>query len=443
MNDKDNGKGDAVALSKNDNDEDAGSVLATDAAAAAAAAAACSPPGPVLQAINRILHRRPVATIVHGLYWTVVLSVAVPVSLWVLVLRTVFLLVMRRPRYVAALEEQAPGEEVPSEYAVVITGCDSGFGHELAVRAAAAATSGLAKGRRRFVVFAGCYSKENVGPESRLFRGIDNVHPLLMDVTQDDQVESAVEHVRAWLQSTTTMMKTTTMPGGDGSTSSSTATDKTERRRFLHAVVNNAGVGYGGDTDWLSLEQIQHTMDGACVRACVHARVQNQRTADGCAVRIISSVNGSPLSSRHPCCFVRASQLYGNGSGMQGIFATAQAAGLPNQVQARPHPQRHVHGGLGVAAPVLGSVRGLQARGAVLVGVAPSRAGAVDHSGGNDQPDLSQDPHGIWPRTQASAAVELAFQRNEARVRTRLLEGVSVPCREDHDAVLLEHGRCD
>jgi hypothetical protein len=259
MNDTDNGKGDAVALSKHDDDEDVDAFLAKDAAAAAAAA--CSPPGPVLQSINRILHCPPVATIVHGLHWAVVLSVAVPVSLWVLVLRTVFRLIMRRPRYVAALEEQAPGE-VPSEYAVVITGCDSGFGHELAVRAAAA-TSGLAKGHRRFVVFAGCYSKENVGPESRLFRGIDNVHPLLMDVTQDDQVESAVEHVRAWLQSTTT----TTTSDGDGSSSSSAATDKTERRRFLHAVVNNAGVGYGGDTDWLSVEQIQHTMDGACVRA--------------------------------------------------------------------------------------------------------------------------------------------------------------------------------
>jgi hypothetical protein len=231
-----------------------------------AAAAAASPPGPVLQSINRLLHREPLATVVHGIYWIVVLSAAVPVSVWVLVVRTLYLLV-RRPRYVVfdpPQEEDAIDEAAAAsaaEYAVVITGCDSGFGHELAVRAAAATGNGSnnkGKGRRcPFVVFAGCYSKDNVGPDSVLFRGVDNVRTLHLDVTQDDHVQQAVKHVSAWLQGST-------KDGSDGDGGSDQA-KKTKKRRYLHAIVNNAGVGYGGDADWLSMEQIRHTMDGACI----------------------------------------------------------------------------------------------------------------------------------------------------------------------------------
>lgn len=235
--------------------------------------AAVSSPGPVLQSINRIMHREPLATIVHGVYWIVVLSVAVPVSLWVLVLRTLYLLV-RRPRYLVF--EQSERKEIESagdddqeeglaEHAIFITGCDSGFGHELAVRAATATatTSCGTKGRGRhpFVVFAGCYNKENVGPDSILFRGIDNVHALLLDVTQDNHVQRAVQQVEAWLQAS--------QQDGDGGGGGGEKNNKTRRRRYLHAVINNAGVGYGGDADWLSTQQIQHTMDGAYMSTCV------------------------------------------------------------------------------------------------------------------------------------------------------------------------------
>jgi hypothetical protein len=225
-----------------------------DRVPAEAEAAAASPPGPVGQSINRILHVEPLATFLNGIYWIVVLSVAVPVSVWVLVVRILYLLV-QRPRYVVFIpphEEEDDEEKI--EYAVVITGCDSGFGHELAVRTATAtgnANSNSTGRRCPFVVFAGCYSKDNVGHDSVLFRGIDNVRTLHLDVTQDDHVQQAVRQVEAWLQGS--------KDEGDGDN----RVNKTKKRRYLHAIVNNAGVGYGGDADWLSMEQIRHTMDGA------------------------------------------------------------------------------------------------------------------------------------------------------------------------------------
>jgi hypothetical protein len=230
-----------------------------DRVPAAAEAAAASPPGPVGQSINRILHVEPLATAVHGIYWIVVLSAAVPVSVWVLVVRTLYLFVCR-PRYVVfdPPQEDAIDEAAAHvEYALVITGCDSGFGHELAVRAATATGSGNSKGRCPFVVFAGCYSKDNVGPDSVLFRGIDNVRTLHLDVTQDDHVQQAVKHVSAWLHGS--------MEDGRDGESSDQAKKNKKKRRYLHAIVNNAGVGYGGDADWLSMEQIRHTMDGAYI----------------------------------------------------------------------------------------------------------------------------------------------------------------------------------
>ena len=89
-----------------------------------------------------------------------------------------------------------------SEHAVYTSRCDSGLGHELTVRAATPYKD------RRFVVFAGCYCKEIVGSKSILFRGIDNVHSLHVDVIQDGHVQRTVQQVTAWLLGSTDESRT-------------------------------------------------------------------------------------------------------------------------------------------------------------------------------------------------------------------------------------------
>jgi hypothetical protein len=163
------------------------------------------------------------------------------------------------------------------QLAIVVTGCDSGIGHEVAVHA------GRLASRRRgedggegggdeedgadeevaVTVFAGCLLETSVWGDK--FRGLPHVRPLLMDVTRDDHVRDAVEAVERWLRSEEEEEEgekeqleppATTTAGAAATPAAASA------RRYLHAVVNNAGIGIGADADWLSLDQVQRTMDG-------------------------------------------------------------------------------------------------------------------------------------------------------------------------------------
>lgn len=97
----------------------------------------------------------------------------------------------------------------PTGKAVLITGCDTGFGHELAARL----------DRFGFTVFAGVLFPEGEGAQ-KLARGASKRLKLLkMDVTKADEVEAAISAVRA-----------SGLP--------------------LWAVVNNAGIGFGAFFDW-------------------------------------------------------------------------------------------------------------------------------------------------------------------------------------------------
>lgn len=68
-----------------------------------------------------------------------------------------------------------------SGYAVLITGCDSGFGHQLA----------QCLDQKGFVVFAGCLCPQGAGAQSLARLSSSNLKILKLDVTSDEDVQQA------------------------------------------------------------------------------------------------------------------------------------------------------------------------------------------------------------------------------------------------------------
>ncbi|XP_033735857.1 D-beta-hydroxybutyrate dehydrogenase, mitochondrial-like [Pecten maximus] len=97
---------------------------------------------------------------------------------------------------------------------VVITGCDTGFGHLLAKRL----------DDRGYTVYAGVFSKESPGAKVLQARRSGRLHVIKLDVTQDDDVKKALEYVNAT---------------GQG----------------LWAIVNNAGIDFPGDVELATVDQ--------------------------------------------------------------------------------------------------------------------------------------------------------------------------------------------
>ena len=158
-----------------------------------------SPPGPALQSINAALHREPLASIFHAYFWCLFLVCWTPVAIIALQVRAAIRLVFwllaaaaggHRGR-AAWCDPHRSNQQY--DMAVVITGCDCGFGKELALWAAAAG----------YIVFAGCREKNSS------WEGIlpDRLIPLQMDVTSDEQVAGAVVAVEAWLKGSGTELR--------------------------------------------------------------------------------------------------------------------------------------------------------------------------------------------------------------------------------------------
>jgi len=95
--------------------------------------------------------------------------------------------------------------------AVFITGCDSGFGHELAKRL----------DNLGFSVFAGCLLPEKDGAQELKELCSDRLHIVPIDVTKDEVVEKAAQYVKKSL---------------DG--------------KVLWALVNNAGIAAFTEIEW-------------------------------------------------------------------------------------------------------------------------------------------------------------------------------------------------
>lgn len=106
--------------------------------------------------------------------------------------------------------------------AVLISGCDSGFGFMLAQRLDDIG----------FQVFAGCLFPEGPGAGSLQKSGSKRLHVVSLDVTNEDSIEKAVSYVKQNL--------------GDN---------------LLWGVVNNAGIVEFGELAWIGMESIQKTID--------------------------------------------------------------------------------------------------------------------------------------------------------------------------------------
>lgn len=236
-----------------------------------------TPPGPRWQALNAALHREPWSTIVHAVYWSLVLTVAGPVSIVVLVGQAVYNLTMpwisAHPRAYYHTQQQKQKQQL----AVVITGCDSGFGKELAIWAAQAG----------YTVFAGCLSSQS-------FTNFDDtcIRPMVMDVTREDQVQNAVHIVQQWMNEEAAKPK--------------------EQRRVLHALCNNAGIGVLAPVDIMELADMEKMMQGKEV----HVQGHGTNNSDSVILTLL------------PFYFTihHHSQLFWYGTMLQGIFATFETS---------------------------------------------------------------------------------------------------------------------
>jgi hypothetical protein len=196
-------------------------------------------PSALLHTINGWLHVEPFSTVANVSYWLALLIVTTPLCLVVLPFRGLWKLLARsRPGNATYYDPLASRSNSQSqqqqdskinkdlELAVFISGCDTGFGKEVALLAAS----------RGFVVFAGCLQESSL----KQFQTMDNMSPLIVDVTKDQQVLQAAEIVQEWIHKG----------------------KATGKERALHAVVNNAGIGMGGLIDWMELDFFQKVMDG-------------------------------------------------------------------------------------------------------------------------------------------------------------------------------------
>lgn len=101
---------------------------------------------------------------------------------------------------------------------VLISGCDTGFGHSLAIEL----------DQQGFNVLAGVYNVDNKDTLARKLSSRTTV--FLLDITRQQDIDAALALVKT---------KTST----------------------LHALVNNAGIADGGLIDWISLTSIRQVLE--------------------------------------------------------------------------------------------------------------------------------------------------------------------------------------
>uniref|UniRef100_A0A3B4H2K3 D-beta-hydroxybutyrate dehydrogenase, mitochondrial-like n=1 Tax=Pundamilia nyererei TaxID=303518 RepID=A0A3B4H2K3_9CICH len=111
-------------------------------------------------------------------------------------------------------------------HAVLITGCDSGFGHHLA----------RCLDQKGFVVFAGCLSPGGAGAQSLVRQSSSNLKILKLDVTRDEDLQQAKKMKKV---------------GSVGFYCLS----------GLWAVVNNAGISDWAEIEWSTIEDFQNMVD--------------------------------------------------------------------------------------------------------------------------------------------------------------------------------------
>lgn len=188
------------------------------------------PPNQSVQQLNAFIHQEPYDVVAYCLYWMLVLGFLAPVVAMSLPFFLCYQLARQhflKDQRIILPTDPHTGEGAKTQLAVVVTGCDSGIGKELAVCLAS----------EGFVVFAGCLQKESFDH----FSGMESsIHPVVVDVTNEEQIQACHQVVNQWLE--------------DAGVSN--------EKRFLHALVNNAGVGVAGYVDWLDISDFEVCMNG-------------------------------------------------------------------------------------------------------------------------------------------------------------------------------------
>jgi hypothetical protein len=199
-------------------------------------------PGPVEETLNRIVHLPPVAPaadLLASLSYSLLYVACLPLTISGLVLRAGHQYArLLLPGLVCGGGNTHPGQE-----AIVITGCDSGFGYSTALELA----------HRGHTVFALCLSEETSQQLQAAAKkhNLANLVRVICDVTRDADVDAAVAVVDRWLSS-----------GNEPS--------KPTGARRVRALVNNAGRGTPGLVDLLSLSEYEE------VRPVTHALVHHR-----------------------------------------------------------------------------------------------------------------------------------------------------------------------
>lgn len=180
-----------------------------------------------LNKINNWLHAEPFSIVFDGLFWSFVLLLGFPIAGFGCLLRMLYevLYYLLGPRDIQPKALARNGAK--QDLAVVITGCDSGFGKELALQLSA----------QGFVVFCGCLREESFGQFTQDVA--PKAIPILMDVTSDDSVNAALQRIAKWLAKS----------------------NDNKKQRRLHALVNNAGICYCGRIDWMKVADFKKIMD--------------------------------------------------------------------------------------------------------------------------------------------------------------------------------------
>ena len=171
-------------------------------------------PSPTLrnESLNNFLHRPIISDVAWHLYWIGRMLIS-PLAAVVLLLNLLIKLCTGGfiTRY-----------EAPQGRAVLITGCDTGFGHMLALELV----------RRGWKVYAGCLTPQ--GLEALVSKAAGSAGIMIavpMDVTKQADIDRVVKQI------------------GD------------ECPQKLFALVNNAGVGRGGLVDWTEMDEYRTMME--------------------------------------------------------------------------------------------------------------------------------------------------------------------------------------
>lgn len=166
----------------------------------------------------------PISFFAHGFFWCIIFVVICPFLGVGLLAFTLYQLILKSIFESKINMEKGENGDVVQELAVIITGCDTGFGQSYSYSLA----------KKGFHVFAGCLSKEGMAQ----YDDFQSITAFKLDVTIDDDVNEAACLVSKWLSE-----------------------KNIRHRRFLHAVINNAGIGSNGPIDWTPTSDFERVME--------------------------------------------------------------------------------------------------------------------------------------------------------------------------------------